>query len=57
MRCGCLEPERQVFMAIAVKVYQQMAKTKAILNSLERFHFRMIIFDPDKKEIVSWIKY
>ena len=51
------EPDREVFLAIAEKVFRQMNKTRAILNALERFHFRLIIFDPDKKEIVEWIKY
>jgi hypothetical protein len=51
------EPDREVFLAVAVKVFNQMQKTKAIVNSLSRFRFRLIIFDPEQKEIVEWIKF
>lgn len=48
------EPERQVYLAVAIKVFRQMLKTRAILNSLQRFKVRLIAFDPDKKEVVTW---
>jgi hypothetical protein len=51
------EPDRLVYLAITEKIYESMAKTRAIINSLERFNVRLIIFDPEKKEITAWIKF
>ena len=51
------EPDRQVFLAIADKVLRQMLKTRAILNALERFNIRLLVFDPEKKEIVEWKRF
>jgi hypothetical protein len=48
------EPERQVYLAVTVKVFHQMLKTRAIVNSLQRFMVKLIAFDPNQKEIVTW---
>lgn len=51
------EPDRQVYLAVADKVFRQMIKIRAILNALERFNLRLLIFDPEKNEIVEWKKF
>lgn len=51
------DPERLVFLAVAEKIYQQMSRTRAIMNALSRFKIRVLVFDPELKIIVSWIKH
>ena len=51
------EPDRQIFLAIAEKVAHKVLKTRALLNALERFGVRLLIFDPETKTIVEWKKF
>lgn len=51
------EPDRQIYLAIAEKVFRMMLKTRAIVNSLERFSIKVLIFDPMKKEITEWKRF
>jgi XisH protein len=51
------ESDRIVILAINNTVYEFMKKTKVIVNSLTRFRVKLLIFDPEKLEIVQWINY
>jgi hypothetical protein len=48
------EPDRVIFLAVPYLAFCQMEKTRAVMNSIVRFHLKFAIFDPDKNEIVAW---
>lgn len=37
--------------------HDPVLRTRALLNALERFGVRLLIFDPETKTIVEWKKF
>ncbi|MEY4903304.1 MAG: hypothetical protein RLZZ292_1119 [Bacteroidota bacterium] len=51
-----LEPERQLFVAVPLTVYEEDFQRRGIQNSVEDYNVKIVIFDKDKKEILEWKK-
>jgi len=49
-----LEPERTVYIAIPLDVYNREFNQVGVLASIEDYHVQIIVFDPLANEIVSW---
>lgn len=50
-----LEPERELFLAIAHDIYCDFFQQEAVREILADHHIRLIIFEPSTEEIVAWI--
>lgn len=50
-----VSPERELFLAIALDVYQDFFQHPAIQEIVVDHQLKLIVFDPDAKEIVEWI--
>lgn len=51
------EPNRLIFLAIPSKIWRQMQKTRAVVNSLERFKVRLCIFELENRIVEEWKIY
>ena len=50
------EPERQIFLAVRKKIYDEFFQRPAIQEVVRDSEISMIVFDEDKEEVVQWIK-
>jgi hypothetical protein len=50
------EPERKLFLAVSETVYQMTLLRPIAEIPLEKLQVALIIFDPDRQEIVRWIR-
>ncbi len=50
-----LSPERELFLAVAEDIYQDFFTRPAIQDIIEDHDIRLIIFHPQREEIVQWI--
>ena len=50
------EPERQIFLAVRKKVYDEFFQRPAIQEVVLESEVPLIVFDEQRKEIVQWIK-
>ena len=51
-----IDPERELFLAIPQDIYQDFFSEPAVQYIISEQKIRLIIFDPEKPEIVAWIK-
>lgn len=51
-----LSPERELFLAIAQDVYEDFFQHPAIQDIVEDHRLNLLVFDPDAKEVVEWIR-
>ena len=51
-----LEPERLLFIAVPIAVYEEDFQRKGIQNSLADYNVKILVFDKNKKEILEWKK-
>ena len=51
-----LEPDRKVYIAVPIDVYNREFSQIGVLASIEDYQVQIIIFDPLTKEISSWKK-
>ncbi len=51
-----LEPERKIFLAIPSVAFETLFERPFYLKFLERHPMSLLIFDPEKREIVQWKK-
>jgi hypothetical protein len=49
------EPDRLVYLAIPLETYQDFFQLPFIQRSLQRYHVKLIIYDPKLEEIKQWI--
>lgn len=49
-------PNRNLYLAIAVDVYQDFFRQPAIQEIVQDHQIPLLVFDPDHEEIVQWIK-
>ncbi len=50
------EPDRELFLAVSDAVYLKYFDIPAIRMAVEKFHLRILTFDPELEIIVQWIK-
>ncbi len=50
-----MKPERELFLAITEDVYQDFFGQLAIREVLEDYGIRLLVFEPVREEILSWI--
>jgi len=48
------DPDRQLYLAISITVFDTLFSEEAGQLLLEEPGFRLIIFDPEKEEVVQW---
>lgn len=49
-------PERSLYLAIPVDVYQSFFQEKAIQAVVADYELNLLVFDPELEEVVEWIK-
>ena len=49
------EPERQLILAIPVKVYNQLRKNELFQYALADYHPNLLIFDSEYETVTAWI--
>lgn len=49
-----IEPERELYLAIASRVYETFFQLKAIQHIVERYQLSLLVVDLQKQEIVTW---
>ena len=50
-----ISPERELFLAIALDIYQDFFMRPAIQDIVADHQIRLLIFEPEREEVVSWI--
>jgi hypothetical protein len=50
-----VEPERELYLAIAQDVYQDFFQRPAIQEILSDQQIRLLVFEPQAEEVVQWI--
>lgn len=48
------DPERVLFLAVPVKIYQNFFTGELALLSIPEYQVKLVIFDPNKEVIVEW---
>lgn len=48
------EAERILYLAIPLKTYEEFFTTPFVQSVVERSNINLLIFDPDKEEVVQW---
>ncbi len=51
-----VNPERQLFLAIAEDIYQDFFMEPAVQDIVEAQGICLMVFDPDAQEVVEWIR-
>lgn len=49
-----LEPERTLFVAVPTDVYEEEFQRPGIINSIQDYNVKIVIFDKKSQEIISW---
>jgi hypothetical protein len=50
-----LEPERMLYLAVPLDVYDLFFEQAFIQKIIQRQHIKLLTYDPDKEEINEWI--
>lgn len=50
-----LEPNRVLFLAVSNEIYEKFLKLPAIDFAVRKKRLKLIVFNPEKEEIVEWI--
>lgn len=51
-----IEPERQLFLAISEEIFADFFKRPSISFVIGKKKVKLLLFNPQKEEIVKWIK-
>ena len=49
------EPDRVVYLAMPNETYEDFGQLSFIQRSLSRYQVKLIIYDPEREEIIQWI--
>jgi hypothetical protein len=49
------EPDRLLYLAVPFETYQTFFKSRFAQVAIERYHLKLIVYDPIIEEIVQWI--
>ena len=50
------EPNRIAYLAVPNETYQDFFQLAFVQRSIQRYHIKLIIYDPKREEIRQWIK-
>jgi XisH protein len=50
-----VEPERQLFLAVRVPIYESFFQRKFIASAVERYQLRLVIYDVQREVIHQWL--
>jgi hypothetical protein len=50
-----IEPDRQLYLAIRVPIYESFFQRRFIIAALERYHLRLIVYDVQQEVITQWL--
>ncbi|HBE21488.1 MAG TPA: fatty-acid oxidation protein subunit alpha [Cyanobacteria bacterium UBA11149] len=50
-----IEPERQLYLAVRVPIYQGFFQRKFIAEAVVRYQLRLVIYDVEREVIIRWI--
>ncbi|MBW4642100.1 MAG: XisH family protein [Goleter apudmare HA4340-LM2] len=50
-----IEPERQLFLAVRVPIYETFFQRKFIASAVERYQLRLVIYDVQQELIHQWL--
>lgn len=51
-----VNPERELFLAIAQDIYQDFFAQPAVQDIVEAQNIYLVVFDPDLQEVVKWTR-
>ncbi len=51
-----IEPSREIFLAVPTEKYEKIFTRASVKFLVAEFRIKLFIFDPEKEEIVEWIK-
>ncbi len=51
-----IEPNREIFLAVSTDKYEKIFTRASVKFLVAEFRIKLFIFDPEKEEIVEWIK-
>jgi hypothetical protein len=51
------ETERRLFLALSHTVYNRLSESPLLMASIEAYKVNILVFDANKPEVVSWIKF
>ena len=51
-----IEPDREIFLAVSTEKYEKIFTRASVKFLVAEFKIKLFIFDPEKEEIVEWIK-
>ncbi len=50
-----IEPERQVYLAVRVPIYETFFQRKFITSAVAKYQLRLIIYDVQEEVIRQWL--
>jgi XisH protein len=50
-----LEPDRTLYVAVRAEVYEDIFEEPMGVMVLKNGRLRLLVFDPDRREVVRWI--
>ena len=51
-----IEPSREIFLAVSTEKYEKIFTRASVKFLVAEFRIKLFIFDPEKEEIIEWIK-
>lgn len=52
---GKLEPDRQLYLAVRVPIYESFFQRRFIASAVERYQLRLMLYDVEQEAIVQWL--
>lgn len=50
-----IEPDRQLYLAVRVPIYETFFQRRFILAAVERYQLRLVVYDVKQEVIVQWL--
>ncbi|MBD2611278.1 fatty-acid oxidation protein subunit alpha [Nostoc linckia z18] len=50
-----IEPERQLYLAVRVPIYETFFQRKFIVSAVEKYQLRLMIYDVEQEVICQWL--
>lgn len=51
-----IDPERHLYLAVPLNVYETFFTLSFIQESVEDYQLHLVVYDPERKVVVEWIK-
>ena len=50
-----LEPDRQLYLAVRVPIYESFFQRRFIASAVERYQLRLVLYDVQQEVIIRWL--